>query len=379
VARTSFFATCAPGLEPLLHAELTALRVARVERQVGGCYFEGDLADARRANLWLRMATRVLLRVSRFPCPDEDALYAGAQAIDWSRFLVADGSLRVDAQARDSQLAHTRFVEQRVKDAIVDRFRERTGRRPDVDREAPDLFVHVHLFGDRCTLSVDTSGQALHRRGWRRHQGRAPLAETLAAALVRLSEWDERAPLLDPFCGSGTIAIEAALSALRIAPGLSRTGFAFERWPGHDGRAWEREKVRARDERRSAGKLRILASDVDPQRVAQARANAEAAGVAELVELEVADACAFSPRRGWNAWIVANLPYGERVGAEADLEVLYPRFGERLREYAAGYHAALLCPPGRLARSLGLVGLRAHTFHNGGLECRLLLGRIEAS
>ena len=377
--RRSLFATCAPGVEPLLHEEARELRLPKVERQVGGVYFEGDLAAARRANLWLRTAIRVLLRVRRFECPDDAALYAGAKDVPWEHYLAPDGRFIVDAQAKDSALTHTRFLEQRVKDAVVDRFRARTGRRPGVDREGADLGIHVHLFRDRCTLSVDTSGHALHRRGWRRHQGRAPLAETLAAALVRLSGWDRRAPLLDPFCGTGTIPIEAALLARNVAPGLFAEGFGFERWPGHDARAWERERREAREAARVPSKLRIVGSDRDPERIREARENAEAAGVLHGVggvELEVADARDFAPRPGWNAFCVSNLPYGERVGKGADLERLYARFGDALREHCAGYRVALLCPRGALARSLGLRHPDRHTLVNGGLECRVLCAEI---
>jgi len=229
-ARESFFASCAPGLEPLLMAEARALKLPRLEQQTGGVYFEGTLADAARANLWLRTAVRVLMRLSRFQAAAADELYRGTAAIDWSRFLEPEGRLVVAAHSNESVLDHTLFVEQRVKDAICDQFRERTGKRPSVDKEAPDLGVHVHLFRDRCSLLVDTSGESLHKRGWRRYQGRAPLAETLAAAVVLDSGWDKRSPLVDPMCGSGTILVEAAWLALGIAPGSLRERFAFERW-----------------------------------------------------------------------------------------------------------------------------------------------------
>jgi putative N6-adenine-specific DNA methylase len=373
----SFFATCAPGVEPVLHEEIRKLHLPRSERQVGGVYFEGGFEIARRANLWLRSAIRVLMRLQRFPCPDEETLYAQTKDIAWEHFLHTDGSFVVDAQAKDSSLTHSRFIEQRVKDAIVDRFREKTGRRPNVDREAADLGVQVHLFRDRCTLSVDTSGHALHRRGWRRHQGRAPLSETLAATLVKLSGWDERAPLVDPFCGTGTIPIEAALLAARIAPGLFTQGFGFENWPNHDAKIWEREKAQARAERQPVRKLRVYASDHDPQRIEEARENAAAAGVADQLLIEVADVRDFAPRKGWNAWITSNLPYGERIDHGADLEPLYERFGTALRAHCEGYRVALLCPQGPLSKKLGLRRVERHSLLNGGLDCRLLCASID--
>ncbi len=377
--RQSFFATCAPGIESVLHAEVRALRLAKPERQVGGVYFEGGLEAARQANLWLRTAIRVLMRVKRFDCPDEGSLYEEAKSVAWERYLTLDGTFIVDAQVKDSALTHSRFLEQRVKDAIVDRFREKSGRRPSVERESAQLGVHVHLFRDRCTLSVDTSGRALHRRGWRVHQGRAPLAETFASALVKLSGWDQRAPLIDPFCGTGTIPIEAALEAASAAPGLGapgRTGpegFGFENWPGHDAKAWQREKDAARASFQPPRKVRILGLDQDATRITEARENAEAAGVGDWVEFEVADARDFAPRRGWNAWIVSNLPYGERIGKAEDLEALYTRFGDILRSHCDGYRVAVLCATGALNRRLGLRKPQRYEVLNGGIDCRVLV------
>ena len=387
--RHVLFATCAPGLEPVLHDELRGLRAARLERQVGGARFEGTLADAWRANLELRTAVRVLLRVARFPAAGADELYRGVAEVDWSRWLRPGGTLWVDAQSKDSALDHTRFVEQRTKDAVVDQVRARSGSRPDVAREDPDLRLHVHLFRDRATLSVDTSGASLHKRGWRRAQGRAPLAETLAAGLVLLSGWDRRAPLLDPFAGSGTIAVEAALFAAGVAPGIFRVragraaeaeglplGFGFERLPGHDARAFAALARGLEARRTPPRKLRIVASDLDPQRVEEARANAAAAGVEELVRCEVADARELAPRPGWNAWIVTNPPYGERVGSPGGLEELYRAFGAVLRERCAGCWLALLTARPELARALGLARLERLPTQNGGIPCEILRGRL---
>ncbi|MFM7281087.1 MAG: class I SAM-dependent RNA methyltransferase, partial [Planctomycetia bacterium] len=193
-----FFVTCAPGLEPLLHAELRELRLARIEQQVGGVYFEGSWADALQVNLWARTAVRVLLRLARFPAATEEELYAGVASIDWDPYLRPDGSFVVDAHSNASALDHTLFIEQRVKDALVDRFREAHGQRPRVDKEAPELSIHAHIYKDRCTLLVDTSGDSLHKRGYRRYQGRGPLAEKLHTPLVLDSRWDQHLPPADP-------------------------------------------------------------------------------------------------------------------------------------------------------------------------------------
>jgi 23S rRNA (guanine2445-N2)-methyltransferase / 23S rRNA (guanine2069-N7)-methyltransferase len=375
--RSVFFATCAPGVEPVLHREALALRLSKVERQVGGVRFEGTLRERWRANLHLGTAVRVLERITRFEARDGDALHAGAHEVPWEHWLAPEGTLVVQAQTSESVLDHSQFLEQRVKDAIVDRFRARTGTRPSVARDDPDLRVHVHLFRDRVTLSLDTSGEALHKRGWRLHQGQAPLAENLAAALLALAEWDERSPLVDPFVGTGTIPIEAARRAAGIAPGASRD-FGFERWLDHDAAGFAAERAAAAPRASQRRRPVLLGFDLDPERVAEARANAENAGVGDWVRFEVADARALELRRGWNAWIVTNAPYGLRIGERGGEELLelYRAFGARLRECAVGSTLALLALEARHVRALGLRGLTRFPLVNGGLECGLAVGRI---
>ena len=371
-ARYTFFATCAPGVEPVLHAEVKELRLGKIEQQVGGVRFDGALRDAWRANLHLRTAIRVLLRVARFAAEDGEALYRGAREVDWSAFLTSRSTFLVSAQASRSRLDHTLFVEQRVKDAIADHFRESEGARPSVDRESPDVRVHAHLHSDRCTLSIDTSGESLHKRGWRRYQGRAPLAETTAAAMVLLSGWDRRSPLIDPFCGSGTILIEAALIASGTPPGAYRERFGFERLPGHDARAWEAMREEARKPRDLPPKLVLRGIDLDPSAIDGARRNAEAAGLGGRIDLAAGEAGSLELKPGWNAWIVTNPPYGERVGSERQLRSLYRRFGELLRARAGGCRLALLSGNPRLVRELGLEPRRATRMYNGSIECELI-------
>ncbi len=372
----TFFATSAPGVESILHAEIKELKLARSERQVGGVRFEGTLEDAWRANLGLRTAVRVLLRLARFQAADADALYDTVAKIDWLSIVRPDGTLLVSAQTKESRLEHSEFVEQRTKDAIVDAFRARTGVRPSVDKDDPDLRVHVHLYRDRATLSLDTSGESLHKRGWRRAQGPAPLAETLAAAMVLRSGWDRRAPLLDPFCGSGTIPIEAALYACGTPPGIFRDRFGFERWLGHDRERYAEFKRSLSEGRQRPRRLQLLGSDLEPRQIEAARANAEGADVAEVVSFEIADARDFAPRRGWNAWIVTNPPYGRRVGSPAQLQELYRTFGSRLREHGAGCRLALLAGNPGLVRTLNLGRHeRVHIVH-GGLACELVLAEL---
>lgn len=369
--RERFFATCAPGLEPVLHDEVKSLGLSKVERQVGGVYFEGTLADALRANLWLRTAIRVLMRVARFEAADADALYAGARTVEWERFVRADGTLIVDAHTSSSALDHSLFIEQRVKDAIVDHLREKHGTRPTVAKENADLGVYAHIFRDRCTLLVDTSGESLHKRGWRTFQGRAPMAETFAAALVLLSRWDRRAPLIDPFCGSGTVLIEAGMIARNMAPGLYRERFGCERWPGHDAKLGEKLRAQARAAA-TPSKTRLIGRDLDAKTIEGAKENLRAAGLADAVELEHGNALDFEPRKGWGAWIVSNPPWGERIGEDRDVARLYREFGSWLRQNAAGFHVALLVQSGAISHELGLKSAESTRVLNGGIDCAIL-------
>jgi 23S rRNA G2445 N2-methylase RlmL len=373
----TYFATCAKGLEPLLHQELRALKVARSERQVGGVRFDGDWKSVWRANLELFTANRVLWRLARFPAGNADELYRGAAELDWTRFLPPGATLAVRATCAQSQLDHTQFVAQRVKDAVVDQLRERRGERPDVDLEDADLWLHAHLARDVCTLSLDTSGEPLYKRGWRRVQGRAPLAETLAAALVRFSGWDRRAPLVDPFAGSGTILVEAALWAGGFAPGRFGRAFAFERLPEHDAAAFEGYARPIRQRGELPKKLRLLGWEADPKAVEGARENIEAAGFAGRIEIECSRAEDWEPPRGWNAWIVSNLPYGERVGEARAVERSYRDFAARVLARAAGYRVALLTAKGPLTQLLGLPGATRLALANGGIACELLVAGLE--
>jgi len=362
----------------MLHREATGLRLAKVERQVGGVRFEGTLRDAWRANLHFRTAIRVLLRVARFPAANDDALYRGVQEIDWRRFLASDGRLVVAAQTNESDLDHSLFVEQRTKDAIVDQFLTRGGTRPSVDKESPDLGIHVHLWRNRCTVSVDTSGVSLHKRGWRRFQGQAPLAETLAAAIVLFSGWDRRAPLLDPFCGSGTLLTEAGLMAGGVPPGAFRSEFGFERFPGHDVAGWQALRTAALQEQEFPRRLTLRGCDSDAEAIDGARENLDSAGLTGKIELEVGDALDMELKAGWNAWIVTNPPYGERVGSESQLLGLYRAFGDLLRERAGGYRLALLSGNPQLTQALGLEGGERANLLNGAIPCELLRLEVPA-
>ncbi len=374
--REEHFAVCAPGLEPYLHAEIRALKFANVERQVGGVRFDASWEDAWRANLELRTAIRVLRRVTRFEARDEAQLAAGIEAVDWAQYMHPDATLRVDARSKESTLDHTLYIEQRTKDAVCDSLRARFSVRPTVSLDDPDLGIDIHLFRDRCTVSVDTSGDSLHKRGWRRFQGRAPLAETFGAACVLASGWDRRSPFVDPFCGSGTILVEAARIAGDMAPGIFRGRYGFERWPGHDAAGWDALKTATRARGAVPKKLVLRGSDANREAIEGARENAEAAGVSAHIEFEIARAETIAWKKGWNAWLVTNPPWGERVGDERGADTTLKSLGDRLRALAEGYHFGFLLGKKGLDRALGLRVEARECWLNGGIECDFVTGVV---
>jgi 23S rRNA G2445 N2-methylase RlmL len=362
-----FFVTAAKGTEPALRDELRELRFRRVRADRGGVHFEGDMAEAARACLWSRVGLRVLREVAAFDAPSEGALYEGARAVDWSEWVTPETTIAVRASCRSSRLTHSQFIAQKTKDAIVDRLRDETGARPSVDREAPDVGVAVHLAKDHAVLYLDASGASLHERGWRAHGGVAPLRETLAAAVLRLAGWNRIDPLLDPMCGAGTIAIEAAAWSRGLAPGLARPRFGFERWAGHG--ADLRERVHAlRAQARAAIRegAEVYASDVDPNVLEAARANARDAGVSVVFERRDVRSL---QRQRFAPFVATNPPYGERIeGGDA----LYRDFAQATRRIEPTALAVLAGTPA-IAQAFQRAPDRYWILFNGPIECRLLL------
>jgi putative N6-adenine-specific DNA methylase len=373
----SFFAPCPRGLEAPLALELTALGAAFVTPTDGGVGFAGPLELAYHANLESRLASRILWRIVHGRYRNEDDLYALANGVEWERHFNVDRTLRVDVAATRSPLASLEFATLKVKDAVCDRFRAVAGIRPSVDKQRPDVRVHAFLGEREATLYLDTSGEALFKRGYRREADAAPLRENLAAGLIALSGWAPESPLLDPMCGSGTIAIEAALIAAGRAPGLGRT-FGFQRLAWYDGPTWQRIRQRALDRVRPAPDApAIFASDVDPRIVELCKRNATAAGVAGWVGVTVADAldrAAPAPA----GILIANPPYGVRLESDATLTALYPRLGDALKQRFAGWTAYLLSGDTRLPKLIGLKPSRRTPLFNGAIECRLYRFEIVA-
>jgi len=369
-AEFELLATCARGLEQVLGRELLRLGIRKPRRTTGGVWFRGGWEELYRANLWLRCAERVLLKLSRFQARDPDELYRGVREIDWSRYLTAELTLAVHAGLRGAPFRHSGYVALKIKDAIVDRLRADLGRRPDVDRDDPDVRIEAFLAGDQCTICLDSSGRPLHERGYRRRAGRAPLKESLAAGLVQLSGWRPPRPLLDPFCGSGTILIEAALLARNMAPGLLRQQFGFQRWPEQQPALWERVREQALRERREPLATPLRGLDRNPSMVEAAGINARAAGIAEDLRLEHGDARRL-PDIEPGTLLLCNPPYGERQGAPRALERLASAFGRRLRALRVA-EAWIFSANPEFIRLLGGAPARLFRLYNGPLRASLV-------
>ena len=366
-----FFATTAKGIEEVLADELTALGIAVAAVEAGGVRFTGDMNACYRANLWLRTASRVLMPLACFPCDSPQSLYDGVRGISWHELITPEMTLSVDCNLRDSALTHSGFVALKTKDAIVDAIRDRFGSRPDVDTRDPDLRVNVHLVKNRCTVSLDTSGIPLDRRGYRLDRNEAPLRETLAAALVMLSGWDGTVPLADPMCGSGTIAIEAALKSTCRAPGLLRSGFAFQRWPGFDAGLWGALLEEAGATALDSLPETVLGCDRSAGALKVARQNAARAGVAAMITLKQQEMSDFAPPPGPGI-LLFNPPYGRRLGEEDELKPLYRKIGDIMKQRCTGYTAYLFTGSADLAKCVGLRASRRIVLFNGPIECRLL-------
>ncbi len=362
-----FFASSPRGLEGLLADELRALGAADVAVAPGGVAFAGSWETCYAANFHSRIASRVLWRVAAFDYANEEDIYAAARTIDWARYFKVDQSLRVNLTAIKSPLRSLEFATLRIKDAICDRFRDETGQRPDVDRREPDVRVHCFLEHAKGTLYLDTSGEPLFKRGWRRAAVEAPLRENLAAGIIRLTGWKFDEPLFDPMCGGGTLLIEAAAMALNEPPGAGRN-FGFENLRSFDLKSWNRVK----DGRPPRNKLRptLFGSDIEQRAVESAKKNLMAAGFFDLVKLQRADVLKVEPPAPAGV-MVANPPYGERLSDADQMAAFYPQLGNALKQRFAGWRCHFFTSDLRMAKMIRLSPSRRVPLFNGALECRL--------
>ncbi|MGH7816491.1 MAG: THUMP domain-containing class I SAM-dependent RNA methyltransferase [Candidatus Binatia bacterium] len=364
-----FFATCPRGLEMLLADELRQLKAEKIHAVGGGVQFAGDFSLCLRVNLESRIASRVLWQVANGGYHSEDDIYRIAFALRWTDWFDATRTIRVDVSATKSPLTSLNFITLKIKDAVCDKIRRLSNRRPSVDTREPDIPIQGHLTERDFTLYLDTTGEPLFKRGQRIATGEAPLRENLAAGILRLAGWVPGIPLLDPMCGSATILLEAAHMALDIAPGLGRH-FAFEKFKNFDGRRW-RELLQLNLARQKPKEpLAIYGSDLAADVLKAARANLMAAGLEKVVSLKRADVLEITaPAK--EGIIVTNPPYGVRLGEQQALAEFYPKLGNVLKKQFSGWRAYLLSADMRLPKLIRLAASKRTPLFNGALECRL--------
>ena len=364
-----FFATCPRGLEPVLAAELRQLQAEKIRPVGGGVAFSGDFLLCYRANLESRIASRVLWQLATDDYRNEDDIYRTAFALPWTDWFEPARTIRVDVSATKSPLTSVNFVTLKIKDAVCDKIRRLSGRRPSVNTREPDIPIQGHLTDRDLTLYLDTTGEPLFKRGMREATGEAPLRENLAAGILRLAGWVPGTPLLDPMCGSGTILLEAAHMAIDIAPGLGRH-FTFEKFKNFDGGRWRELRQRSMSGQKPKISQAIYGSDLSSDVLKAARANLMAAGLEKIVSLKRANVLEiFAPAK--EGIIVTNPPYGVRLGEQQTLAEFYPKLGDVLKKRFSGWRAYLLSADMRLPKLIRLAASKRTPLFNGALECRL--------
>jgi 23S rRNA (guanine2445-N2)-methyltransferase / 23S rRNA (guanine2069-N7)-methyltransferase len=381
-AEHAFVATVPRGLSDLLLRELQSMGAHDLRERAASVEFSGPLEAGYRACLWSRTASRVLLRLSQFEAASVDEFYRQAYAFDWNAHVDAARTIACEFTGNHPSITHSHFGALRLKDAICDRLRADTGKRPDVELSRPAVRLHAHALGTRIALLLDLAGEGLHRRGYRLMAGDAPLRENLAAGVLLRARWDEAAArgaeFLDPMCGSGTLVIEAAMIAAGRAPALQRDYFGLLGWKGHDQALWERLQAQARSALAPQVSSVLRGSDIDPRAIAAANDNARRAGVDALVKFEQRALAEARPSTDQGGLICTNPPYGERLADETQACALYAQLGQVLRAHFAGWDAAILCASPQTARQLRLRNYRSHELWNGSIAARLLRIDLDA-
>lgn len=366
-----FFASTPKGLTEALEKELTELQLKVIERTAGGVFFEANWEGAYKANLHSRVASRILKPVLDFTAYQPEELYNQILRHDFTKYIKPHQTISIDATVKDSMMHDQRFVAMKVKDAVVDQFRQKFGVRPDVDNIHADLRIHVRAMKNRFMVALDLSGDSLFKRGYRREVGEAPLKENLAAGLLMLTEWDRKTPLVDFMCGSGTFLIEGAMMALNIAPGLERSRFGFQNWLNFEEDVWNRLVEEAMEQELSDLDFKLYGYDIDKKVLANAKDNAKRAGVDHVIEFKrepVATVEAPAPA----GLAVVNPPYGARIGDEDNLRDVYRDLGFTLKHRFKGWDCWILSGNKDLIMDLKLKSTRKHFVFNGNIECRWL-------
>ena len=364
-----YFATCPRGLEALLQEELQSVGAKEIKPTDGGVGFAGELSVCYAANLHSRIATRILMQAGRGNYATEDDLYEAAYKLNWPNWFDVKHDFMVKVTGVKCPLKSLEFATLRIKDAVCDKFRQVVDSRPYIDTKTPAVRIHAYLTADSYVYYVDTSGDALYMRGNRKASIEAPLRENLAAGILQLSGWQAGQPLLDPMCGSGTFLLEAAMIALNIAPGLKRN-FGFEKLKNFESDTWKKTKNAALKNVKAVSFQKIYGSDSDLRAVRIAKQNLEAAGLGEAVQLSQANITEVIPPAD-SGVLVANPPYGVRIGEDEELAALYPKMGEALKRKFAGWNTYFLTNDLRLPKLMRLTPSKRTPLFNGPLECRL--------
>jgi 23S rRNA G2445 N2-methylase RlmL len=363
--------TCAKGVPPFLKEEVLSLGLPVLSETVAGVETEGTMEEAVRLNLFLRTGQRVLLLLREMEARTADELYSGISRIAWEDYVSPEEALCVTSSVDNPTIRDSRFANLKCKDAIVDRIMRKAGRRPDSGPERTGAVVDLYWKGDLCLVYLDTSGEPLYRRSYRKIPLHAPMQETLAAAVVQATGWKGRGNFLNPMCGSGTLAVEAALIALDMAPGLLRKNFGFMHLKGFNRSSWNkmREEARARVKKSFPGKL--LATDIDPGAIRASRQNAAAAGVDHLIEFCAGD-YSETPIPEGSGVVILNPEYGERMGKVEELKAVYRGIGDFFKKKCQGYTGYIFTGNLDLAKKVGLKARRRIPFFSSNMECRLL-------
>jgi len=358
------------GLEEILAGELAGLGARDIKMMNRSVEFHGDKRLMYEANLWCRTATRILKPICDFKIADENELYRKVLNVDWGNYLDVNQTFAIDAVISDSVFNNSLYVAQKTKDAIADHFRKRIGRRPSVNLDNPDIRINIYIYHDECTLALDSSGEPLFKRGYRKRTGKAPVNEVLAAGIVLKSGWDGTCSFVDAMCGSGTIVVEAALLAHNIAPGLTRKIYGFMKWPDYDADLFRSICKKARMVIRPAHGIPIVGSDIDAKQIQEASENADHAGISKAVTFKQCDIRDLVPPPPPGV-VIINPPYGERLPVH-DINEAYHAIGDAFKKNFTDYDAYVFTGNLAAAKYIGLKTSRRIEMYNGPIECRLL-------
>ncbi|MCX7638542.1 MAG: THUMP domain-containing protein [Cyclobacteriaceae bacterium] len=369
--KSRIIVTCLKRLTPWVEKEISDLGFKPLRSFSTGVELHGTVNDCIRLNLNLRCASQVLYLLREFPARHPDDVYRYVKEFPWEVAIEPDGYFSVTSNVWQDSITNNLFVNVRIKDAIADRFREKTGKRPDSGAELNGVVVHLYWKDNRALLFLDTTGPSMARHGYRKQPGKAPMLEALAAATILAGKWNRRTPFINPMCGSGTLAIEAALLATQRKPGLLRSSYAFQHIVGYDPACYEEELRKLKNEVADFAP-EIIASDIRPEAVAEARANAKRAEVEHLIRFEVCDFPDTTVPSGGNGVVYFNPEYGERLGEIKELETTYKRIGDFLKQKCTGYTGYVFTANPELAKKIGLRSSRKTEFYSAQLDCRLM-------